>query len=136
MTTCAPAWYFNSDARAWPSTGLARDAGQFHRQLPGYQPTPVVPLPDLAAELGVGQVFIKDESSRLGLTAFKILGASWACANLIAGQTGAELKLDALRAAAEVPDFGSSLRRMATMAEPWRGWRRCSGSARQCSYLP
>ena len=100
VTTCAPSWYFNPDARAWPSTGLARDAGQFHRQLPGYQPTPLVPLPDLAAELGVGQVYIKDESSRLGLPAFKILGASWACAKLVAGQTGAELKLDALRAAA------------------------------------
>ena len=28
--------------------------------------------------LGVGKVFVKDESSRLGLPAFKVLGASWA----------------------------------------------------------
>ena len=33
---------------------------------------------DLADSLGLGKVFVKDESSRLGLPAFKILGASWA----------------------------------------------------------
>jgi diaminopropionate ammonia-lyase len=32
----------------------------------------------LAAELGVARVLVKDESERLGLPAFKILGASWA----------------------------------------------------------
>jgi diaminopropionate ammonia-lyase len=45
--------------------------------MPGYRPTPLVELPDLAAELGVGTVLVKDESNRLGLPAFKILGASW-----------------------------------------------------------
>ena len=38
----------------------------------------LVELPALAAELGVGAVLVKDESDRLGLPAFKILGASWA----------------------------------------------------------
>jgi diaminopropionate ammonia-lyase len=46
--------------------------------MPGYRPTPLVELPELATELGVGAVFVKDESDRLGLPAFKILGASWA----------------------------------------------------------
>jgi len=46
--------------------------------MPGYRPTPLVELPELASELGVGAVFVKDESDRLGLPAFKILGASWA----------------------------------------------------------
>jgi diaminopropionate ammonia-lyase len=55
-----------------------RDAGAFHRALPGYAPTPVHERPDLAAELGLGQVLVKDESNRLGLPAFKVLGASWA----------------------------------------------------------
>src|SRR3954464_10089990 len=39
--------------------------------LPGYAPTPV-------REVEPGRVWIKDESSRLGLPAFKVLGASWA----------------------------------------------------------
>ncbi len=50
----------------------------FHQCLPGYAPTPLRSAPDLARMLGVGEVLLKDESSRLGLPAFKILGASWA----------------------------------------------------------
>jgi diaminopropionate ammonia-lyase len=46
--------------------------------MPGYRPTPLVELPELATELGVAAVLVKDESDRLGLPAFKILGASWA----------------------------------------------------------
>ena len=51
---------------------------RFHRRLPGYEETPLVDAPKLASALGVGKVFVKDESSRLGLPAFKVLGASWA----------------------------------------------------------
>jgi diaminopropionate ammonia-lyase len=54
------------------------NAAAFHRALSGYAPTPVRPLGALACELGVASVQVKDESSRLGLPAFKILGASWA----------------------------------------------------------
>lgn len=50
----------------------------FHRKLPGYAPTRLVNAAPLAAALNLGQVWLKDESSRLGLPAFKILGASWA----------------------------------------------------------
>ncbi len=54
------------------------DALAFHRGLAGYAPTPVHRLKRVAAELGVAAVQVKDESNRLGLPAFKILGASWA----------------------------------------------------------
>jgi len=56
------------------------DALGFHRALPGYVPTPVQPLREVAEDigLGTGAVVLKDESDRLGLPAFKILGASWA----------------------------------------------------------
>jgi diaminopropionate ammonia-lyase len=54
------------------------DAAAFHAALPGYEPTPLRDLPALAAELGLGAVALKDESRRLGLPAFKVLGASWA----------------------------------------------------------
>ena len=50
----------------------------FHRTLPGYAPTPLVEAPAAAAALGVERVLVKDESSRLGLPSFKVLGASWA----------------------------------------------------------
>ena len=54
------------------------DVRAFHRTLPGYQPTPLVALPDLAKEVGVKGIYIKDESKRFGLNAFKALGASYA----------------------------------------------------------
>jgi diaminopropionate ammonia-lyase len=84
-------WYSCPAARDWtcpPSPGGAR---AFHQSLPGYSPTPLVPVPELAAELGVGRVLVKDESSRLGLPAFKVLGASWACRQVLQRRPGAML---------------------------------------------
>jgi diaminopropionate ammonia-lyase len=49
-----------------------------HRRLPGYAPTPLVECRDVEKDLGLGEVWVKDESSRLGLPSFKILGASYA----------------------------------------------------------
>ena len=49
----------------------------YHRRLPGYEASPLRDAPSLAAELDLGRVWVKDESSRLGLPSFKILGASW-----------------------------------------------------------
>ncbi len=54
------------------------DAAGFHRTLAGYVPTPVHRLTGVVARLGLAAVHLKDESCRLGLPAFKILGASWA----------------------------------------------------------
>ena len=79
MTT----WYSNPGARHWVSGMPAPQVGAFHQSLPGYAPTPLVDLPSLAAELGVGRVLVKDESARLGLPAFKVLGASWACSRVL-----------------------------------------------------
>ena len=61
MTT----WYSNPGARHWVSEMPAPQVGAFHQTLPGYAPTPIVDLPSLAAELGVGRVLVKDESARL-----------------------------------------------------------------------
>jgi diaminopropionate ammonia-lyase len=63
---------------------------RFHRRLPGYEATPLVDAPELAESLGVGKVFMKDESSRLGLPAFKILGASWAVYRALEERLGDE----------------------------------------------
>lgn len=56
----------------------SRDPLAFHRRLPGYRPTPLLDVPNLAEVLGVAKIWVKDESSRFGLPAFKVLGASWA----------------------------------------------------------
>jgi diaminopropionate ammonia-lyase len=63
-------------------------------------PTPLVDAPTIAARLGVRRILVKDESSRSGLPAFKILGASWATYRALAAHLGlAEPTLDDLRAA-------------------------------------
>lgn len=85
--------YINPQAKFWTyayetDISLARD---FHKRLPGYHETPLAPLQELAKELGVRAVFVKDESSRLGLPAFKILGASWGTFRAIADQNSLPL---------------------------------------------
>src|SRR5215470_5818570 len=84
-------WYSSPAARDWTGPSAPCDAYAFHRSLPGYAPTPLVPVPAIAAELGVGHVLVKDESARLGLPAFKVLGASWACRQVLERCPGATL---------------------------------------------
>jgi diaminopropionate ammonia-lyase len=84
-------WYCSPAARRWTCAPGPTNAQAFHRSLPGYAPTPLVSLPALASELGVGRVLVKDESSRLGLPAFKVLGASWACHQVLAEHAGSTL---------------------------------------------
>jgi len=66
----------------------AEKVRSFHRSFPMYAPTPLVSLPDTAGELGLGAVYIKDESWRFGLNAFKVLGGSYAIGSYLAGKLG------------------------------------------------
>jgi diaminopropionate ammonia-lyase len=61
----------------------------FHRRLPGYEPTPLLSLPRLASTLGVRDLLVKAESTRFGLPAFKMLGASWATYRALRERLGA-----------------------------------------------
>lgn len=70
--------FVNPAAQPGAVPAPSRDAASFHASLDGYEPTPVRELSGLASELGLGAVLVKDESRRLGLPAFKVLGASWA----------------------------------------------------------
>lgn len=54
------------------------DSRHFHSSLSAYEPTPVVDLKGLADKFGVKKIYVKDESFRFGLNAFKSLGASYA----------------------------------------------------------
>ena len=57
---------------------LADLAWSYHRSLRHYKPTPLRHVDQLAVELGVRSLWVKDESPRFGLNAFKGLGASFA----------------------------------------------------------
>jgi diaminopropionate ammonia-lyase len=101
----------------------------YHATIPGYAPSPLREAPAAAARLGVARVLVKDESSRLGLPSFKVLGASWAARRALAAHLGAgddELSsFDELReAVAGVPvslhaatdgNHGRALARIASM---------------------
>ncbi|MGO0575876.1 diaminopropionate ammonia-lyase [Ornithinimicrobium panacihumi] len=102
MTAPADTWFARPAARDAVVPAGPSGAREFHRHLPGYAATPLVDLPRLAEELGVGRVVAKDESQRLGLGAFKVLGASWAVAQVLARRFGTVAELGVLQASPEV----------------------------------
>lgn len=63
------------------AAGAARN---FHKSFPEYAPTPLVHLEKLASVLGTSDIFVKDESKRFGLNAFKVLGGSYCIGRYIA----------------------------------------------------
>ena len=80
-------WALNRRAATCDSTAsldrlmpaaAAREARGFHRQIPGFRASPLKGLGELAAMLGLGGIWVKDEAGRLGLGSFKVLGGSFA----------------------------------------------------------
>lgn len=69
----------------------AQTARAFLQSFPEYAPTPLVALPALAAFLGLGRLFVKDESVRFGLKAFKALGSAYAVGRLLGRRLGVPL---------------------------------------------
>lgn len=84
----AAVWRPHAHAAEWTHAAPSPAAIDFHRSLFSYEPTPLIELPSLAAEFSVARVIAKDESLRLGLPAFKALGASWAIHRATNGLTG------------------------------------------------
>lgn len=83
------------------SQAVAQEVQRFHSGLPDYEMTPLTALDGLAAKLGISKLWVKDESKRFGLNAFKALGGSYAMAHYLAEKLGKpleELSFDALRA--------------------------------------
>ena len=66
-------------------------ARAFHSSFPQYSITPLARLDTMAKYLGLGGLYVKDESLRFGLNAFKVLGGSFAIARYIAQQMGKDV---------------------------------------------
>lgn len=62
----------------------AKKVAAFHKSFPEYSITPLANESKLAANLGLKNIFVKDESYRFGLNAFKVLGGSYAIGSYIA----------------------------------------------------
>jgi diaminopropionate ammonia-lyase family len=88
--------YFNDEWTSWSSPPIqsADQVHRFHRSLPDYEQTPLRNLDDLAQEVGVRAIYLKDEANRLSLPSFKILGASWGTFRAIASRLDLPLDLD------------------------------------------
>ncbi len=56
----------------------SEDIQKFHKKLRCYSPTPLVSLNMLAKNLGIKELYVKDESKRFRINTFKSLGASYA----------------------------------------------------------
>lgn len=73
------------------STKEAEKVRTFHESFPQYTKTPLVTLDKMADFLGLNHIFVKDESFRFGLNAFKVLGGSYAIACYIAQKTNRDV---------------------------------------------
>ncbi len=86
----------------------AKEACAFHSMFPEYTTTPLLELDNLALKLGVEKIFVKDESLRFGLNAFKVLGGSYCIGRYIASKLG----LDPTRLSYDMLTRGSVQQRL------------------------
>ncbi|NRT71082.1 diaminopropionate ammonia-lyase [Clostridium beijerinckii] len=66
-------------------------AKKFHESFLEYDETPLIDLKELAEKIGLGGIYLKDESYRFGLNAFKVLGGSFAMGRYLAEKLGEDI---------------------------------------------
>ncbi|MGL4307371.1 MAG: diaminopropionate ammonia-lyase [Cetobacterium sp.] len=66
-------------------------AKKFHNSFPQYKETPLAKLDTLAKNIGLGGIYVKDESYRFGLNAFKVLGGSFAMGKYLASKLNEDI---------------------------------------------
>ncbi|WP_426348612.1 diaminopropionate ammonia-lyase [Alloiococcus sp. CFN-8] len=118
-----------------------KKARGFHKTIPGYEKTPLADLRRMSEHLGLASIFIKDESYRFGLNAFKVLGGSFSMARYIAKETGrdvAELDFDTLTSPQLREEFGQATFFTATDGNHGRGvaWAANKLGQKSVVYMP
>ncbi len=74
----------DANVKAFLSVEKGRSVIDYHRSFPAYQETPLAELKELAQKLGLAGFYVKDESYRFGLNAFKVLGGSYSIGRWLA----------------------------------------------------
>lgn len=85
------------------NTSIATKVRTFHKSFPQYKKTPLHTLDNLSHHLGVSKIWVKDESYRFNLNAFKVLGATYAIGNYLSQRINkpiSELSFEKLRSEA------------------------------------
>lgn len=118
-----------------------KKARTFHKSFPEYNITPLTKLNQMAAFLGLKEIYIKDESYRFGLNAFKVLGGSYAMAKYIAKQTNrdvSELPYSVLTSEKLREEFGQATFFTATDGNHGRGvaWAANKLGQKSVVYMP
>ncbi len=106
------------------SLSNVRAARNFHMSFPQYTVTPLARLDGMAERIGLANIFIKDESFRFGLNAFKVLGGSFAMARYIAREMDkdiSEMTYDYLTSERFREEFGQATFFTATDGNHGRG---------------
>lgn len=101
-----------------------KKARTFHESFPQYSKTPLARLDQMAGYLGLNSIYVKDESYRFGLNAFKVLGGSFSMARYIAKETGKkveDLPYNVLTSEALKKEFGQATFFTATDGNHGRG---------------
>lgn len=97
--------FYNGIADPIFSVAIAKEAHRFHARIPGYAETPLISLDNLALKLGVKAIYVKDESKRFGLNAFKVLGGSYALGKLLAGKLNLDIsEIDFSKVSQQLPE--------------------------------
>lgn len=86
-------------------------AHRIHEELPGYQSTPLAKLDAMAQRLGIRAFFVKDESRRFGLNAFKGLGGLYALTRVVCRKLGLDINTVSF-ADLKKPEYNKAIREM------------------------
>ena len=74
------------------SQEVVKGVRSFHKSFDEYSVTPLHKLEKLSNYLGIKNLFLKDESYRFGLNAFKVLGGSFAIGKYLAEKLEMDMK--------------------------------------------
>ncbi len=113
----------------------------FHKSFDEYSLTPLHKLENLAKYLGIKNIFVKDESYRFGLNAFKVLGGSYAIGKYLADKLDldiSEVSFDLLRSPEVKKELGEITFVTATDGNHGRGvaWAAKQLGQKSVVYMP
>lgn len=131
----------NKASLAFLSAPVVEQVCGFHKSFPMYQPTPLADLSNLATLAGVAKIYVKDESHRFGLNAFKVLGGSYAIGSYLADKLGKnidQLPYDVLTASETKAEIGDVTFVTATDGNHGRGvaWTANQLGQKSVVYMP
>lgn len=142
-------WKLNEQARGggpvpsapYMAEAETRQALRFQETFPQYSRTPLFSLPALAGHLGVSGIYVKDESYRFGLNAFKVLGGAYAMGRYLAQRLklpAGELSLGLLQSPEVKRELGDITFITATDGNHGRGvaWAARQLGQRAVVYMP